>query len=131
VLQCVLGAVIHYVKKKDRVRRPPQNYIHAVFGLLVITLALFQVRSGYNSEWPTTTGRDPLPAGVDILYWVWVVVSQFLIKLRYSVHTEKLKLLPVSYAIGLVFLPKQFREEKKALRTRQEGQAGYGMKHRS
>ena len=81
----MLGGFIHYVKKKDRVRRPPQNYFHAGFGLLVITLALYQVRSGYNTEWPTTTGRKPLPAGVSIIYWIWVVVCHFLTKMRYSV----------------------------------------------
>jgi len=126
VVQCLLGAFIHYVKKKDRVRRPPQNYFHAVFGLLVITLALYQVRSGYNTEWPTTTGREPLPAGVDIIYWIWVVVCHFLTKMRYSVlHADSgnfQKLLPVSYGIGLAFLPKQFRSEKKALNDRQNNQ---------
>jgi len=101
IAQCLLGAFIHYVKKKDRVRRAPQNYFHAVFGLLVISLAFYQVRTGYNSEWPATTGRDPLPAGVNIFFWIWVI------------------LLPVLYVIGvMVFLPRQFRSEKKALENR-------------
>jgi len=102
IVQCLLGAFIHYVKKKDRVRRPPQNYFHAVVGLLIIALALYQVRSGYSYEWPTTTGRDPLPPGVDILFWVWVI------------------LLPVSYGVGLVFLRRQFQQEKKAVRERHD-----------
>jgi uncharacterized membrane protein len=73
----MLGAFIHFYHPKHSVRRPPQNYLHAVVGLLIISLAFYQVRTGYNVEWPTTTGRDPLPAGVDILYWIWVVVSHF------------------------------------------------------
>jgi hypothetical protein len=115
LLQCGLGAFIHYVKKKDRVRRPPQNYFHAVAGLLTIALALYQVRTGYNTEWPMTTGRDPLPPAVDVLYWVWVI------------------LLPVSYAVGLVFLPKQYRLEKKAVRDnmqRHNESDAYDMKPR-
>ena len=74
----MLGAFIHYVKKKDRIRRPPQNYFHAVVGLLVIALALYQVRSGYDYEWPTVTGRGPLPPAVDVIYWIWVIVCHFL-----------------------------------------------------
>lgn len=116
LVQCMLGAFIHYVKKKDRVRRPPQNYFHAVFGLLVIALALYQVRTGYDYEWPMTTGRDPLPPAVDVVYWIWVVF------------------LPVSYAVGLVFLPKQYRQEKKAARdnTKKQYDANaYSLKQRT
>ena len=78
IVQCLLGAFIHYVKKKDRVRRPPQNYFHAIFGLLIIALALFQVHSGYDDEWPSTTGRDQLSPGVNVFFWVWAVVRHSL-----------------------------------------------------
>jgi len=116
IVQCLLGAFIHYVKKKDRIRRPPQNYFHAIFGILIIALALYQVRSGYNVEWPMTTGRGSLPPGVDVLFWVWVI------------------LLPVLYGVGLVLLPKQYRQEKNAARDnlkRQYDANAYSMKPRS
>jgi len=115
LVQCMLGAFIHYVKKKDRIRRPPQNYFHAVVGLLVIALALYQVRTGYDYEWPTATGRGPLPPAVGVVYWIWVI------------------LLPVAYGIGLVFIPKQYRQEKKVVRDnlkRQYDTNAYNMKQR-
>jgi len=92
-VQCGLGAFIHFIKKQNRTRRPPQNYLHAVLGLAIIGLAFYQVHSGYDHEWPFTTGRDPLPSVVKIVFWIWVV------------------LVPVSYAVGLAFLPKQYRQE--------------------
>lgn len=94
LVQCGLGAFIHFVKKADRKRRPPQNYIHAIFGLAIIGLSLYQVHSGFDTEWPLTTGRDPVPKFVKYIFYVWAV------------------LLPVSYAVGLSFLPKQYRQER-------------------
>jgi len=95
VLQCLLGAFIHYVKKKDRLRRPPQNYLHVVFGLVIISLAFYQVHTGFDFEWPTTTGRDPLPAGVNVFFFIWLAV------------------LPLLYLFGLRQLPKQYKNEAK------------------
>ncbi len=46
-LQIALGAIIHYIKPKSFAitrRRPAQNYLHAVLGLLIIALSLYQVR---------------------------------------------------------------------------------------
>ncbi|KAF9478624.1 CBD9-like protein [Pholiota conissans] len=94
IVQCGLGAFIHFVKKVDRKRRPPQNYLHAILGLAIIGLALYQVHSGYDEEWTETTGRDPVPSYVNIIFWVWTA------------------LLAASYTIGLAFLPKQFRQER-------------------
>lgn len=93
LVQCALGAFIHFVKDVNRRRRPPQNYLHAVVGILLIALALFQVHSGYDHEWPTTTGRGALPSGVKTVFVIWAI------------------LLPLSYAVGLAFLPKQYRQE--------------------
>ncbi|KIM40060.1 hypothetical protein M413DRAFT_73322 [Hebeloma cylindrosporum] len=94
LVQCALGAFIHFVKNANRARRPAQNYLHGVVGVVLIGLALYQVHSGYDHEWPTTTGRDPLPSGVKTLFVIWAI------------------LLPLSYAIGLAFLPKQYRQER-------------------
>ncbi|KXN93335.1 hypothetical protein AN958_00259 [Leucoagaricus sp. SymC.cos] len=96
ITQCCLGALIHWVKPKNIKYRPPQNYLHAIFGIVLVALALYQVRTGYHVEWPKTTGRAPLPTGVDIIFWIWVA------------------LLPTAYGLGLAFLKKQYRQERKA-----------------
>ena len=47
--QCSLGALIHWVKPSSwtvNKKRPMQNYLHAVFGLLIIGLAFYQVSRG-------------------------------------------------------------------------------------
>jgi len=98
--QCGLGAFIHWVKPKNRIGRPPQNYAHAVIGLTIIGLAFYQVRTGYKTEWPLATGLQPLPYGVDALWYAWVV------------------LLPVAYAVGLSFLPRQFSQERQYWQSR-------------
>lgn len=74
LLQCGSGAFIHWVKPKVSRGRPAQNYFHAVIGLLIIGLAFYQVRTGFRNEWPSTTGRGALPNGVNIIWYVWVVV---------------------------------------------------------
>jgi hypothetical protein len=73
-MQVSLGAVIHWIKPKRNMGRPPQNYAHAIIGLLIITLALYQVHLGYKTEWPKTTGRGPVPGIVSVMFWGWVVV---------------------------------------------------------
>lgn len=93
--QVTYGALVHFVKSPNRTKRPPQNYGHAIFGLLIIGLAYYQVHLGFDYEWPTTTGRDPVSRGVNIFWIVWVV------------------LLPVLYFAGLALLPKQFKQEKE------------------
>ncbi|KAJ7141109.1 hypothetical protein C8R44DRAFT_240954 [Mycena epipterygia] len=94
--QCVIGALIHYVKPKNATRRLPQNYFHAVFGLSIIALSMYQIRTGYNEEWPNYTGLGSVPNGINALWVVWCV------------------LLPVLYAGGLAFLRKQYRQEEAA-----------------
>ncbi|KAJ4464588.1 hypothetical protein C8R41DRAFT_859672 [Lentinula lateritia] len=71
---------IHGVKFTNILGRPPQNYIHALLGLFIVRAALYQVRTGYKTEWPEI-GRGPLMAGAYYVY-IWVV------------------LLPLLYAIG-------------------------------
>ena len=73
-MQVGLGAVIHWIKPKRSTGRPPRNYAHAIIGLLIITLALYQVHLGYNIEWPKTTGRGHVPGIVGVAFWCWVVV---------------------------------------------------------
>ncbi|KAJ7128677.1 hypothetical protein C8R44DRAFT_701105 [Mycena epipterygia] len=98
--QCTIGALIHYVKPKNATSRPPQNYFHAVLGLTIIGLAMWQIRTGYNTEWPIYGGRGKVPKGVNTLWIVWCV------------------LLPVLYAGGLAFLPKQYQQEAESRESR-------------
>ncbi|KZP07366.1 hypothetical protein FIBSPDRAFT_287803 [Athelia psychrophila] len=94
-VQLLGGAVIHFFKPKNSMRRPAQNYAHAFLGLLIIALAFWQVRTGYRSEYPEwATGRVPM--GVNTLWIVWVV------------------LIPVAYFAGLALVPRQFRQEGAA-----------------
>lgn len=94
-LQCILGSIIHFVKPKNAKGRPPQNYIHAVFGLTIIGLGFYQVRTGYAHEWPRATGR-PAPMAINALWYVWVVT------------------IPLAYFGGLALLRRQFAQEKEA-----------------
>lgn len=75
LLQCSLGAVIHWFKPKNAKRRPVQNYFHAVLGIAIIGLAIYQVRTGYSDEWPYMTGLGNLPNAVNVLWVFWAIVS--------------------------------------------------------
>ena len=77
--QLSLGAIIHWIKPHNVRSRPLQNYLHAVVGLLLVALAFYQVRTGYRTEWPTQTGRGALPKTVDDIWYIWVVVSHYMI----------------------------------------------------
>ncbi|KAF8899494.1 hypothetical protein CPB84DRAFT_1825362 [Gymnopilus junonius] len=92
--QCTLGGIIHFVKKKNRTRRPIQNYLHGVVGLVTIGVAMYQIYNGFHSEWQNTTGRGSLPGGLTVLFFVWSVI------------------LLVAYLAGLAFLPRQYRQER-------------------
>ncbi|EJD02578.1 CBD9-like protein [Fomitiporia mediterranea MF3/22] len=98
--QCALGGIIHFVKsppKADGTRtRPPQNYAHAILGLLVIGLAFYQVRTGYREEWPLIRGGRDAPASVNRAWIAWVVI------------------LPILYFAGLALLPRQYKQERGA-----------------
>ncbi|KAH8100530.1 hypothetical protein BXZ70DRAFT_156760 [Cristinia sonorae] len=97
IIQLMVGEFIHTIKPKswsvDK-RRPPQNYFHAILGLLIIALAFYQVRTGYKTEWPKQTGRGEISNAANIVWYVWVV------------------LIPVLYFGGLVFLRRQYKQER-------------------
>lgn len=72
----MLGNIIHRFKPKSALRRRPvQNYFHALLGIVIIGTSFFQVHSGYKDEFPEATGQEPLPKAVDIIFYVWAVVS--------------------------------------------------------
>ncbi|KAJ6595145.1 hypothetical protein DFH09DRAFT_1305825 [Mycena vulgaris] len=100
VLQCAFGAVIHYIKPKNARRRPPQNYLHAIAGIAILILGMYQIHTGYDNEWPIYVGLGPLPNGVNALWIVWCI------------------LLVIAYTAGLWFIRKQYKQEADArLRT--------------
>lgn len=74
LVQCSLGGIIHSIKPRNSTGRPPQNYVHAVLGLLLIAIALYQVYYGFKYEWPRTTGRGPVWSGASPLFFVWLAV---------------------------------------------------------
>jgi hypothetical protein len=93
IFQALLGLVIHYFKYPWRGgRRPPQNYLHALLGLTIIGLSFWQVRNGYEVQWPVF-GNALLPRGV---YPAWLAL---------------VVIWPVFYFAGLALLPKQYRQE--------------------
>ncbi|KAJ7738466.1 hypothetical protein DFH07DRAFT_966052 [Mycena maculata] len=73
---------------------PPTNILHAVFGILLIGLSFFQVRSGL-AEWAKSTGQEDLPHWCRDALAAWAVI------------------LPVLYTMGLALLRRQFANEKK------------------
>ncbi|KAG8688197.1 hypothetical protein FRC11_005888 [Ceratobasidium sp. 423] len=97
VCQALYGLIIHIVKNPYRRRRPIQNYGHAILGLGVIALSLYQVWLGFNHEWPSATGRDKPAQGLRTFWIVWVVV------------------IGGAYIIGLALVPKQYRTERYAV----------------
>ena len=101
-----------------------QNYFHAVLGLLIIALAFYQVRTGYKTEWPNTTGRGDVSNGIDIVWYIWVVVSFLSCFLVIRPSHFAPQLIPVLYFVGLSFIPKQYRQEAE---SRKGGWAGTGQ----
>ncbi|KAJ6529815.1 hypothetical protein B0H19DRAFT_1384902 [Mycena capillaripes] len=94
-IQCAVGAVIHFFKPKKAKRRPIQNYFHAILGLVVIALGMYQIHTGYDEEVPNR-GLGKLPAGVNVLWIIWCI------------------LLVLSYSAGMWLLRKQYAQETAA-----------------
>jgi len=94
IVQCSYGGIIHFYKSSKATRRPPQNYGHAVLGLLIISLSFWQVYTGLDYEWQAVGGRS-----VRIAIWTWWKVWVVMI--------------PILYFIGLGLLPRQWQQEAK------------------
>ncbi|KAI0644676.1 hypothetical protein C8Q79DRAFT_912708 [Trametes meyenii] len=103
LLQLAVGATVHYIKPhawaSGRGGRPAQNYFHAVFGLLIIAFAMFQVRTGFRAEWPAQTGRGSVGSGANGFWYFWIIF------------------ISVLYFAGLGLLWRQFRLEREARRA--------------
>ncbi|KAJ3554146.1 hypothetical protein NM688_g3256 [Phlebia brevispora] len=110
--QLLLGALVHWVKPKvakPGFRRPIHNYLHAIFGLFIIAVSFYQVRTGFREEWPESTGRGDVSNAANIIWYIWVV------------------LMPVLYFAGLVFLRRQFRQEKVQRETLMSSSDAVGL----
>jgi len=100
--QLMYGAIIHYIKPRGGPRqlrwvggcRPIQNYGHAIFGLTFIGLGFYQIHLGMSHEWANKAGRGHLPQGC---FHGWLVI---------------VCLWPFIYALGLLLLRRQFRQER-------------------
>ncbi|KII84247.1 hypothetical protein PLICRDRAFT_179510 [Plicaturopsis crispa FD-325 SS-3] len=97
--QLVLGAVIHFFKTPSLFsgRRPPQNYLHAVLGLVILALAAYQVHYGLVTEWLLVAGGLHAIPQSAINAWMALIIVFW-----------------AMYAIGLALLPRQYRQERRA-----------------
>ncbi|KAH9060388.1 hypothetical protein EDB83DRAFT_2224358 [Lactarius deliciosus] len=96
--QVVLGTFIHYVRIPFPFlgHRPPQNYIHALLGIVILAMANYQVHYGIYVEWPLMTGDvHPVKQSAKHAWLALVIVFWSL------------------YVIGLVFLPRQYTQERE------------------
>ncbi|EKM54903.1 uncharacterized protein PHACADRAFT_259069 [Phanerochaete carnosa HHB-10118-sp] len=102
IFQLLVGALVHFVKARflPILGRPIHNYFHAVFGIFLIGIAFYQVRTGFRVEWPLYTGRGPLNNAANIVWIVWLV------------------LVCTAYLAGMLFLPRQYRQEREARDTK-------------
>ncbi|KAJ7266386.1 hypothetical protein B0H12DRAFT_1258985, partial [Mycena haematopus] len=96
--QCQIGAVIHFFKPKNAKRRPIQNHFHAILGLTTLALGMYQIRTGYAEEWPKFASLGPVSSAVDVLWILWCI------------------LLVGVYAVGLVYIRKQYAQESAGRR---------------
>ena len=82
LFQLTLGVVIHFAKTPSFMggRRPPQNYLHAFLGLVIIALAFYQVHYGITIEWyEATIGSGTIvPASALHAWTALIVVSPYI-----------------------------------------------------
>jgi len=120
LIQLVLGSIIHHIKpprfpsanpflsNRDSssppnplLLRPPQNYVHAILGLVIIFLSFYQVRSGYKYMWPLWDGYQA-PDGVNVVWILWLCI------------------FCVVYVGGLALLRVQWSREKEGWMQKRE-----------
>ena len=77
LFQLTLGVIIHFFKTPSFMggRRPPQNYVHAILGLVIIALAFYQVHYGIKTEWYEATFGDGTIVPDSALHaWIALIV---------------------------------------------------------
>ncbi|KAJ6571448.1 hypothetical protein B0H19DRAFT_1255418 [Mycena capillaripes] len=104
LVQVFLGIFIHWVKFPFRFPggRHPQNYLHAILGLAIVALASWQTHYGLWTEWAFVTGNSHPVNWRCKHFWLGIVIAIWSI-----------------YAIGLLLLPRQFRQEAKARKAKE------------
>ncbi|KAJ7041479.1 hypothetical protein C8F04DRAFT_1300837 [Mycena alexandri] len=124
LIQVFLGAFIHWIKFPFRFPggRHPQNYLHAILGLSIIGLASWQTHYGLWTEWGLITG-DIHPVNSRCRhFWLGIVIVRPL-----SFPSLPALTLAVSqaiwaiYGLGLLLLPRQFKQEAASRRAKEEG----------
>ncbi|EMD30723.1 hypothetical protein CERSUDRAFT_120335 [Gelatoporia subvermispora B] len=108
LVQLIVGLTIHYFKTPSLFggQRPPQNYFHAIFGLVIIALASYQVHLGMFHEWAFTFGNThPVHPGCKH-FWLGCTTTFFGL-----------------YGIGLVLLRRQYQQEAVARNKMLNGDA--------
>jgi len=105
--QVALGVFIHFVPIRLPFlagHRPPQNYIHPLLGLAILAMANYQVRYGIYTQWPRMTGNiHPVKEAAKHAWLALVIIFWSL------------------YAIGLAFLPRQYRQEREGRLAKDKG----------
>ncbi|KAJ8509441.1 hypothetical protein ONZ45_g8384 [Pleurotus djamor] len=112
ILQLTLGAVIHWYKPTVFFKgvRPPQNYLHAVLGLIILALAAYQVHYGLNTEWLLTGNFHAVPQSAKNAWEALIILFWIL------------------YPLGLFLLPRQFTQERayrRAVHSEKDGQSDH------
>ncbi|KAJ7773968.1 hypothetical protein B0H16DRAFT_1304278 [Mycena metata] len=106
LIQICLGAFIHWIKFPFRFPggRHPQNYLHAILGLSIIGLASWQTHYGLWTEWALITGNIHPVSSRCRHFWLGIVIAIWAI-----------------YGLGLLLLPRQFKQEAASRRAKEEG----------
>jgi hypothetical protein len=76
-VQITLGLFSHLIKfpsSRFLLHRSPQQLLHIALGLAIIGLAFYQVRLGYQVEWPLFIGTI-VPSSVNNAWMALVIVS--------------------------------------------------------
>lgn len=113
--QLFLGLVIHYVKIPVPFlgHRPPQNFFHALLGLAILALANYQVYDGIYHK--TAFLAADVRRTVEHT-WLALIIAFWSL-----------------YAIGLIFLRRQYQQERKARgrKVQQKDQGTYNLSMRT
>ncbi|KAJ7637363.1 hypothetical protein DFH06DRAFT_655159 [Mycena polygramma] len=110
LVQVFLGIFIHWIKLPFRFPggRHPQNYLHALLGLAIVALASYQTHYGLWTEWAFVTGNAHPVNSRCKHFWLGIVIVMWSL-----------------YGIGLVFLPRQFRQEAASRKGKEEVQGSH------